>query len=76
MIKSDELNFKKLLPVIVALAVFSLIIIVYFNPVLEGKKLSASDMVHFKGMSKEIVDYREKTGEQALWTNGMFGGMP
>ncbi|MDZ7741839.1 MAG: hypothetical protein U5Q03_08850 [Bacteroidota bacterium] len=30
----------------------------------------------YKGMSKEIVDYREKTGEEALWTNSMFGGMP
>ncbi|MBP6871720.1 MAG: hypothetical protein KBC43_06910 [Bacteroidales bacterium] len=76
MIKSDALSFKKLLPVIVALAVFFLIIIIYFYPVLEGKKLSASDMVHFKGMSKEVVDYRDKTGEEALWTNGMFGGMP
>ena len=27
-------------------------------------------------MSKEIADYREATGEQTLWTNSMFGGMP
>jgi len=27
-------------------------------------------------MSKEISDYREATGEEALWTNSMFGGMP
>jgi len=30
----------------------------------------------FKGMSKEIADFRESTGEEALWTNSMFGGMP
>lgn len=76
MIKSETYNFKKLLPVIGALVVLLGIIVVYFYPVLEGKKLSASDMVHFKGMSKDIVDYREKTGEEALWTDGMFGGMP
>lgn len=29
-----------------------------------------------KGMSQEIVDYKAKTGEQSLWTNSMFGGMP
>ena len=34
------------------------------------------DISHFKGMSKEIVDFRELTGEDPLWTNSMFGGMP
>lgn len=69
-------DFKKLLPYAAALIIFAVIISIYFLPVLEGKKLSASDMVHFKGMSKEIVDFREKTGEEPLWTNHMFGGMP
>ncbi len=32
--------------------------------------------MRYKGMSKEIVDFREKTGEEPLWTNSMFGGMP
>jgi hypothetical protein len=27
-------------------------------------------------MSKEIHDYEKKTGEEVLWTNSMFGGMP
>ena len=26
--------------------------------------------------SQEIVDYRNQTGEEALWTNSIFGGMP
>jgi len=69
-------DFRNLLPYAVAFLVFSIIIAVYFYPVLQGKKLAASDMVHFKGMSKEIVDHREKTGEEALWTNNMFSGMP
>jgi hypothetical protein len=76
MSKSRAFDFKKLLPYLASLAVLFSILIIYFYPVIEGKKLSASDMVHFKGMSKEIVDYREKTGEEALWTNNMFGGMP
>src|SRR5690606_23742952 len=25
---------------------------------------------------KETISWREKTGEQPLWTNSMFGGMP
>jgi hypothetical protein len=27
-------------------------------------------------MSKEISDYRESSGEEALWTNSLFSGMP
>ena len=27
-------------------------------------------------MSKEISDFRENTGEEALWTNSLFSGMP
>lgn len=38
--------------------------------------MKQSDITIFKGMSKELVDYRENTGEEALWTNSMFGGMP
>ena len=62
--------------VLAAILLFFLISLVYFNPVLEGKKLQSSDGIHFKGMSKEIVDYREATGEEALWSNNMFSGMP
>lgn len=63
-------------PYILAVVLFLLISVVYFSPVLQGKKLQASDAVHFKGMAKEIVDYREATGQEALWSNNMFSGMP
>ena len=69
-------SFKTLTPYIVALVVFLAITFVYFYPVLEGKKLKQHDIKMFKGMSKEIADHREKTGDEALWTNSMFGGMP
>lgn len=62
-----------LLPIII----FFFISLLYFVPdVLEGKKLSQHDIVQFKGMSKEVVDHREKYGEEPLWTNSMFAGMP
>ena len=70
------MNIKKLIPHISAIAIFLLITLVYFNPLLKGKKLFQSDIAHFEGMSKEIQDFRKKTGEEALWTNSMFGGMP
>lgn len=68
--------FQKSLPYITAVIIFILISFIFLNPVLEGKKMKQSDITIFKGMSKELVDYREQTGEEALWTNGMFGGMP
>ena len=43
---------------------------------LEGKRLSPGDIQKYKGMSKELRDFHEKTGEKTLWTNSMFGGMP
>ncbi len=63
-------------PYLIAIVLFLLISVMYFSPVLEGKKLQSSDGTQFKGMSKEIVDYREATGKEALWSNNMFSGMP
>ena len=71
-----DINFKNLTPYLVALVVFLTITFVYFYPVLEGKSLKMHDIKMWKGMSKEISDFREATGEEALWTNSMFGGMP
>lgn len=69
-------DFKILLPHIIVVASFLAITLVYFSPVLKGYKLIQGDIKNYKGMSKEIADYREKTGDEALWTNSMFGGMP
>lgn len=67
---------KKPLQIIIPLVVFLVITFIYLSPLLEGKAISGSDTRQFMGMSKEIVDHREATGEEALWTNGLFGGMP
>ena len=63
-------------PYILAIVLFLVISVLYFSPVLEGKRLQSSDGAQFKGMSKEIVDYRNATGKEALWSNNMFSGMP
>ena len=62
-------------PYLLAIVLFLVISVIYFSPVLEGKKLQSSDG-QFMGMSKEIVDYRNATGKEALWSNNMFSGMP
>ena len=50
--------------------------LIYFFPQLEGKSLNQSDTQQFIGMSKEIVDFRKLTGDEAIWTGNMFSGMP
>ena len=68
---------KKLLPHLIAIGVFIALAVFYFSPVVfDGKELHQGDITNFKGMSKEIVDYRQQHHEEPLWTNSMFGGMP
>lgn len=69
-------NFKRFYPHALALLGFVLIAIVYFYPVLQGKKILQSDIVQYKATAKELLDYREKTGEETYWSNSSFGGMP
>jgi hypothetical protein len=69
-------KLKSSMPHLVALLIFLLISLIYFSPVIDGKRLKQGDIKNFKGMSKEIYDYRAMTDEEPLWTNSMFGGMP
>jgi len=67
----------KSLPHIIAVVSFLIISILLYRPIIfEGKVMDQNDINHGKGAAQEIVDYREATGEEALWTNSMFGGMP
>ncbi|MFI3277293.1 MAG: hypothetical protein SNH28_00610 [Rikenellaceae bacterium] len=63
-------------PTVVAFVVYALISMLYFAPQLSGDVLVQGDVVQYEGMSKEIIDTREATGEDPQWTGAMFGGMP
>ena len=71
-----DFNFKTIAPHIAAIAIFIVVAIMYFSPLIEGKQMRQSDNLQFQGSSKEIADYRATTGKEALWTDRMFGGMP
>jgi len=66
----------KLLPHIIAGIVLLLLAVIYCKPVLEGKKLGASDNLQWQAMAKESMDYKKVHGHTPLWTTGMFSGMP
>jgi len=70
------MNIKKTTPYLIAILVFTIASILYFNPVLKGHKLNQSDITQFRGMSKEITDYRAEKGEEPYWTGAAFSGMP
>lgn len=69
-------TLRKSIPYIAGIIIFLFLSVAYFNPVIKGHKLAQHDQKTWKGGAKEIVDYKEKTGEHSLWTNSMFGGMP
>ena len=71
-----QLPWKRLLPVFAAIALFYTLSLVYFSPVLEGKRLTMGDIRNWQGMAREVDEHRERTGEEALWTGSMFSGMP
>lgn len=69
-------KLKRFYPHALAILGFVLISLIYFYPVLSGKKILQSDIVQYKATAKEAIDYREKTGEETYWSNSSFGGMP
>ncbi len=64
--------YSWILPVLVGLVV----VYTYFSPILQGKVIAQDDIMLGYAKNKQIKDYREKTGEEPLWTDAMFSGMP
>ncbi len=71
-----KIDFKKNLPHVIAVIVILLVNVIYFLPQFQGKMLDMGDITAYRGASHEAVTFRAETGEEALWTNSMFGGMP
>jgi len=69
--------FKKNWQHFLVLVVFLILMFAYFSPEYDGYSIKQHDVEQFKGMSNEVAKFREKfDGEEPLWTNSMFGGMP
>ena len=70
------MQFSKAKPHVIIIVLFALISFAYFSPIIEGKRIDGHDVKTWIGMSKEISDFRDSSGNEALWTNSMFSGMP
>lgn len=71
-----QINFRKILPHIVAVVVFLLLSVIMTKPALEGKVIQQHDVVSWKAMAQQSYEYKAKYGHFPKWTNSMFGGMP
>jgi hypothetical protein len=67
---------NKLYPHFLAILGFVVVSLIYFYPVMQGKKIYQSDIAQYTGMAKEQNDFRKETGKEPYWTNSAFGGMP
>lgn len=71
-----QFDLKKYGTDILAIVCFLLLSLVYCYPQLQGKKLSRHDNISWQGMAREGMAYHDSTGNDVLWSNSMFGGMP
>jgi hypothetical protein len=70
------MNLKRYYPHCIAVVIFVVITFIQFKPLFSGKVINQSDIIQYKGMSKEVTDFRNTQHSEPLWTNSMFGGMP
>lgn len=70
------MNFKKYLPFFYSIGFFFIIVLLYFLPLFQGKSIRSHDILQFQGMAEELVQNRNKYGEEPFWAASQFSGMP
>ncbi len=68
-LKCNKLHF-------LAIGIFLIVCMVIFKTQLSGYTLRQHDIEMYSGSAHESNVYKQETGNQAMWTNSMFGGMP
>ena len=73
-----QLDSKSIIPHLAAIAVFlEVSLSLIFSPVLEGKNLYQSDKSNsYWHVQEKLKTIRAEYGDEPLWTNSMFSGMP
>ena len=55
---------------------FAVLSMIFYSPLLDGKKLYQSDINQYEAMSREIQENRENISDEVYWIDNAFGGMP
>ncbi len=71
-----NINFKQVLPHLVAVVIFLLLSVFLNKPALQGKVVQQSDVIQWKAMAQQSFEFKEKHGYLPRWTNSMMSGMP
>ena len=69
-------GLSKTASLIVPLVIFYCVSALCFAPRFSGKVLPQHDIEQYRGMSQDIREHYNATGDDAQWTGAMFGGMP
>ena len=69
-----KIHFQQnILPHLLAVLAFLIITVLFFSPeYFDSKSLSQSDIVQWEASAQELIEYREETGKEGLWTNSIF----
>ena len=77
MTQNSSSIFKTFLPHVLAVVFFTLLTLLYFKPILEGKALQAADTIQWRGMAQELLEFNKTNPDvEAAWSGTMFSGMP
>lgn len=71
-----QINFKQVLPHLVAIVIFLLLSVVLTKPAFEGKAVQQNDVIQWRAMANQSIEYSKTHGHLPKWTNSMMGGMP
>jgi hypothetical protein len=72
----QESFFQKHKTNIIIILIFIIVSAFYCLPQFQGYVLNAPDGVSWEAMSHEAATFKKETGENPMWSNSMFGGMP
>ncbi|MGD1961219.1 MAG: YfhO family protein [Fulvivirga sp.] len=74
----SKINFKSdILPHLIAVSVFIVVVVIFYHPLFfSNQSMYQHDVLQGQGGGQEAVEFRQETGEEALWINSMFSGMP
>ncbi len=55
---------------------FAVLSMIFYSPLVDGKKLYQSDINQYEAMSREIQENRDNISDEIYWIDNAFGGMP
>lgn len=61
---------------LIVISFFIINAIIHAPALFGGKQIDQHDILQAKGGNQNLVEYRNDTGEQPLWNNNTFSGMP